>query len=225
MKFLLLLFTLISLGAYAMDRIQIIPPTTQSLNEAAAEVDPGQILSAPVQEIIDEMLLLARGERQDVEKRIMVGLAAPQVGIDLRIILVDMGIDADRRQPGQLQAFINPEIIWHSDDIVMEREGCFSTGDIYGIVPRYNAIRVRAFDREGHQTIEEYAGFRARIFQHEIDHINGIRFPDRVGCDGVLHWVKEEERPQYRNDWENWPKRCPYTCWETMKSGIPVLSP
>ena len=222
MKFLLPLFTLVSFGAYAMDRIQIIPPTTLSLNEASAEVDPTQIQSAAIQEIIDEMLLLARGERQDVEKRIMVGLAAPQVGIDLRIILVDMGIGADRQQPGQLQAFINPEIIWHSDEIVMEREGCFSTGDIYGIVPRYHAIRVRAYDRDGNQSIVEYTGFRARIFQHEIDHINGIRFPDRVGCDGLLHWVKEEERTQYRDNWQNWPNRCPFSSWETMKSGMPV---
>lgn len=223
MKFLLLLFTLASLGAYAMDQIQIIPPTNLSLNEAAAEVDSTQIQSAAIQKIIDEMLLLARGERQDVEKRTMVGLAAPQVGIDLRVILVDMGIDADRRQPGQLQAFINPEIIWHSDEVVMEREGCFSTGDIYGIVPRYQAIRVRAYDRDGNQSIVEYTGFRARIFQHEIDHINGIRFPDRVGCNGVLHWVKEEERPQYRDSWQNWPNRCPFSCWETMKSGTLVL--
>jgi peptide deformylase len=206
-------------GDSCMSPIQIIPPTSTSLNAVAAEINPAEIVSAPIQELIDEMLLLARGERADVEKKVMVGLAAPQVGIALRVILVDMGIGSDRLHLGQLEAFINPEIIWHSDEVTFEREGCFSTGQIYGIVPRYEAICVRAYDREGNQTDREYTGFRARIFQHEIDHLNGIRFPDRVGCDGVLHFVEEEERPLYRSEWQNWPKRCPFAVWETMKSG------
>ncbi len=208
-----------------MDRIYLIPPTSASLNEVSQEVDPSQITSPKIQEIIDEMVQLACGSRVDIQKLVMVGLAAPQVGVGLRIVLVDMGVGSDRLNLGELKAFINPEIVGHSDEVVLEREGCFSTGCLCGIVPRFASVKVRYFDREGNSFTEEFTGFRARIFQHEIDHLDGIRFPDRLGADGSLHWVEEDERIQYRAEWENWHKWCPIHLWEAMKKGNSIAAP
>lgn len=202
-----------------MHPLYVISATSQSLNEVSKAVDPSQITSIEIQQLIDEMLLLASGERTDCEKRVMVGLAAPQIGVNLRVIIVDMGVSEDRRNLGQLQAFINPEIVGHSEEVVLAYEGCFSTGDIYGIVPRFQTISVSAYDRQGHLFEREFTGFRARIFQHEIDHLDGIRFPDRLGKEGILHWVKQEQRLLYRQLWNSWPHRCPYSVWESVKQG------
>ena len=139
------------------------------------------------------MFDIARGERTDPEAKVMVGLAAPQIGISKRIILVDIGVDSDRKNLGELTAFINPEILWHSEELVDGREGCFSVDDrVVGVVPRSKSIKIRAYDREGNLVSLELADFTARIFQHETDHLNGIRFPDRVGEGGKLQWVYDE---------------------------------
>jgi len=100
----------------------------------------------------------------------------------------------------------------------MGREGCYSVArQVCGYVPRANAIEIRAWDRFGNPIHERWEGFTARIFQHEIDHLEGIRFPDRVGPNGALHWVEEEDYPEYKKQWENWPHKCSWEMWINMK--------
>ncbi len=72
-------------------------------------------------------------------------------------------------------------------------------------IPRSEKIQLIAFDREGNPINKIFSGFTARIFQHEVDHLDGIRFPDRVGENGVLHWVPDNQYSLYLEQWENWP--------------------
>ena len=86
-------------------------------------------------------------------------------------------------------------------------------------MPRAAKIKITAFDRQGNFVTEEHSGFTARIFQHEVHHLEGIRFPDHVGEQGILHWVKAEQFPEYRETWQQWPVKCSWEAWLSMKEG------
>ena len=195
-----------------------LDPTHPLLNQRAEEIAVHEIPLPTTQSIIDQMFEAAQGERTDGIKRSLVGLAAPQIGIAKRIILVDMAVKSERNVLGDLKAFVNPEILWHSEEVLWDREGCFSVDRrIGGVVPRAESIKLIAYDRYGNPIIQEIIGFTARIFQHEIDHLNGIRFPDRVGKDGILHWVETCEFPEYKNNWQNWTTLCSWDKWIDLK--------
>src|SRR5437764_144293 len=101
-----------------------------------------------------------------------VGLAAPQVGISERLIVVEYE-DAH-------YALANPEIAWRSDETAVAEEGCLSLPNLYGDVERAVAVRVRGLDLTNRRVTVEAEGWLARIFQHEFDHLDGILFPDRM---------------------------------------------
>jgi len=200
------------------------PPGDASLTMRAAEVKTQEINSEKIQSIIDRMFQIASGKRSD--QRTMVGLAAPQIGIGKRIILVDTGFDTKKCTPGHFVVFINPEILWYSGEIAYGHEGCFSVDShIVGIVPRSVAIKIKAFDRQGKEIFKDYSNYTARIFQHEVDHLNGIRFPDRVGSAGKLHWVEKSRNADYQKNWEKWDCPCPWDVWLAMKEGKPFTPP
>ncbi len=201
-----------------------LDPTDPLLNACASEVSLHEIPLQHIQSLIDQMFEAAQGERSvDPTKRPLVGLAAPQIGIAKRIILVDMAVTSERNSLGDLKAFINPEILWQSKEMLWDREGCFSVDRrIGGIVPRSESIKLIAYDRYGIALMEEFTGFTARIFQHEIDHLNGIRFPDRVGQEGALHWVEFSEFPEYRQNWQSWPNFCSWDKWLEMKENSSI---
>ena len=197
-----------------------LPPCDPRLNEPSAEIALHEIASKETQGLIDQMYKIAAGERNEPEKRGMVGLAAPQIGVFKRVILVDIGVDTKRRAWGELRAYINPRIIHQSDEVALDREGCFSVDDhVCGLVPRSKQITIAAFDRDGSPVEETFFDYTARIFQHEIDHLDGKRFPDRVGQTGVLHWVELNEYPDYRQQWKNWPRLFSWDNWIRMKEG------
>lgn len=201
-------------------------PHDSSLNRPSEAVPVESIRSDEVQSIIKKMMEVARINQIDEGDGVMVGLAAPQIGIGKRIILVDMSVNEARENTGALAAFINPEIVWYSDAIVYGIEGCYSVdGHLDGKVPRSDKIRVRGYGAEGNFFEKEFTGFQARIFQHEIDHLNGIRFPDRVGVKGTLHWIPDTRYDEYRANWETWPLICPYEIWLKMKAGEPYTYP
>lgn len=214
----LLFFICLSAGAFA----QFIPPHDPLLTSSARELSLEEIQSQETQELIDQMLQIARGEREDTQKSVMVGLAAPQIGILKQLILVDVGFDTEARALGDLKLFINPRIVEKSEEIVIDREGCFSVdGHVCGMVPRSKWVKIQALDRDGVAFCAKYSDLTARIFQHEIDHLNGIRFPDRVGPSGILHWVEECELPEYRKNHANWNKKLSWEGWLAMKNGEP----
>lgn len=105
-----------------------------------------------------------------------VGLAAPQVGISQRFVVVDVSKEGDKPI-----VLVNPEITWKSEEKVTDSEGCLSIPNIRGNVERYASISVKAFSPSGEEfQLERIDGLFARAIQHEIDHLDGILFVDKI---------------------------------------------
>lgn len=127
-----------------------------------------------------------------------VGLAAPQVGIEQRIIVVEVPTDPeDPESEMRLHAMADPEIVWRSDEIEEDQEACLSIPGLYGDVPRFVAIRVRALDRSGRQIELDVSDFEARVFQHEIDHLDGILYTQRVTSPDKLYRLVKNAHGEY----------------------------
>ncbi len=109
-----------------------------------------------------------------------VGLAAPQIGISKRIIVVEFGDEYDETVPNQLYVLINPEIIKKSNATLTGIEGCLSVPGLVGEVKRASAVTVVGQNLNGKKVKIRAQGWLARIFQHEIDHINGVLYTDRA---------------------------------------------
>jgi len=107
-----------------------------------------------------------------------VGLAGPQVGVCRRILVMDC---ADKDQPPQPIAVINPEITWSSAEQNTHEEGCLSIPDFYGDVTRPARVRVKFVNAEGAEEEREWDGLWATCVQHEIDHLDGKLFIDYLG--------------------------------------------
>lgn len=193
-------------------------PNDPILVQQAKVIPTNQLTSSKIKELIEKMLNLAYGEQSDRKKPVLVGLAAPQVGISKRIILVDVGADG-RGGVSDLRVYLNPEITWMSEAENEWYEGCFSTDRVCGIVSRPTHIKIKAYTKDGKRVEETHHGYVARIFQHEIDHLNGIEFVTHITDDSNLHWVEKNEFPLYRDKegWRNWPNKCPREKWEKIK--------
>lgn len=107
-----------------------------------------------------------------------VALAAVQIGELERVVVVRNNFDD--KNDRTFSVFINPEIVKLEGDIIEDYEGCLSIKDIYGRVKRYSKVRVKAYDINGKELRFKAEGFLARVFQHEIDHTNGITFIDHI---------------------------------------------
>ncbi len=177
------------------------------MRRVAKKIKATEVSSKQVQAIIQKMLKKAYGEQKSKRKSVMVGLAAPQIGISKRIILVDIASDG-RGKVGNLKVFINPEITWKSKKQNEWYEGCYSISKLCGIVSRPTSIKITALNLKME---EKYTGYVARIFQHEIDHLNGKLFVDKILNPNHLHLVEKDDFPLYRDQeaWRNWPKKYP----------------
>jgi len=109
-----------------------------------------------------------------------VGLAAPQIDVPLRVIVVEFGDEEDESVPLKLFIFVNPEITRFSKEQVTATEGCLSIPDFVGDVDRSVSVVVKGMNRRGQPLRIKSSGWLARIFQHEVDHINGVLFIDRT---------------------------------------------
>jgi peptide deformylase len=203
------------------EMLRPVEPTDPILSQIAEEVKFEEILSPHVQGIVNRMLELAAGKGHDKEdSRQMLGLAAPQIGAGKRIITIDMTADGFNKEQ-TLRVFINPRISHRSKETVPGREGCWSCGNICGNVERAKIVTLEGFDQNGKSVAVELVGFVARIAQHETDHLDGVRFPDRIPVTEPerLHWVEHDEFEEYRTKWEHWPNICPRKQWEALKAG------
>ncbi|MEZ0192357.1 peptide deformylase [Ralstonia solanacearum] len=151
---------------------EFLPTESPVLRKIAEEVTD---FSENLKELTDDMFETLRAGRG-------VGLAAPQIGISLRIIVfeLDGGDSASGEPPIPPTILINPVISGMNGDLVDGVEGCFSVPGYIGTVPRYSEITYLAQDLEGRVLKGSAAGLRARIIQHEIDHLNGVLYVDRA---------------------------------------------
>ena len=204
----------------------MLSPQDPMLSHIAQAVPLAEITSPRYQELITRMYDIAGSQRRKGEtrkkRRMLVGLAAPQIGEPWRIILIDTKVGADRRHYGKLECFINPVIVWRSRETDEEREGCFSTGPVWGLVRRAVAVKIRGLDANGVLREKILEHFSARIALHEVDHLNGIRFPERITSDRKRHWVHTEELLDYPEQTKHWPRLCTLERWREFKSEKPA---
>ncbi|MCB9135193.1 MAG: peptide deformylase [Anaerolineales bacterium] len=118
-----------------------------------------------------------------------VGLAAPQVNISQQLIVVEFGEEEDEEAPKKLYVLANPEIVKLSKETVVGVEGCLSIPGIIGEVERSEKTLIKGLNRRGQPVKIKAEGWLARIFQHEIDHLNGVLYVDKA----TRLWQQKEE--------------------------------
>lgn len=136
--------------------------------------------AAPVDSFDEDLRTLIADMVETMRIAPGVGLAAPQIGISKRVIVVEFGSEDDEKLPRQLYVVVNPEIESRSDEILTGIEGCLSVPGVVGEVDRSEIVTVRGQDASGKKIRIRAQGWLARIFQHEIDHINGVLYTDRA---------------------------------------------
>jgi peptide deformylase len=129
-----------------------------------------------------------------------VALAAVQIDSLLRVVVIRNNFDD--KNDKTFRVFINPEITKYEGDTVYDYEGCLSIKNVYGKVPRSSKVRVKALNISGKEFRVTAEGFLARIFQHEIDHTNGIVFIDRIKNDPEAFFTLEEDAKLTQKDYE-----------------------
>lgn len=156
-----------------MTALPIIQPDNPLLRRPALRVnDFGHQLQTLIDDMFDT-LVEARG----------AGLAGPQVGQSLRIILARLPNDEEKREiygddAGRLYVIANPKIIRRSDEMISGVEGCLSLPGLLGDVERHESVELAGQDREGKPIRLRASGWLARVFQHEVDHLDGILYID-----------------------------------------------
>ena len=148
-----------------MSQRDVLKDPNKELRKTSSFVEPDLILNDEIQTLIKDLK-----ETMTVENG--VGLAAPQVGVHKRVVIIDAG-----QGP---QAFVNPEITSRSFRKVESEEGCLSIPGVFGIVKRSKRIELSAYTEDGELISMKADGFPAIVQQHEIDHLDGILFIDKV---------------------------------------------
>ncbi len=133
---------------------------------------PVRAVDARVRRLMDDMV-------ETMYYAIGIGLAAPQVGVAQRVLVIDCAREGEKPQPMRIA---NPEILWHSETLILANEGCLSLPEHYADVERPDAIRLRYLDHENEIREIEAKGLLATCLQHEIDHLSGVLFVDHISA-------------------------------------------
>ena len=145
--------------------LSIVTLPESSLRKRSVEVSPETIGTPEFQEFID-LLTDAMFEYDGV------GIAAPQVGRNIRVFIAS--------EKGGPKAYVNPEMVQMSENLIDSEEGCLSVPGVWGVVPRAKRIKLKALDRHGRMIEVDAKNFHAIILQHEFDHLEGILFVDKA---------------------------------------------
>ena len=144
--------------------------------------------AAPVESVSPDIVALMDDMLETMYESSGIGLAAPQVGISKRIIVVDIGDKPDRNNA---LFMANPEITWKSDEPFIYKEGCLSVPDLSAEVTRARSIKMKYLDRNGVSQELDASDLMAVCLQHEIDHLDGILFVDRLSAlKRGMYWKK-----------------------------------
>ena len=171
-----------------------------ALRTPAEPVDLERLAETETQALIDDMLETMRDAGG-------VGLAAPQLGLEMQLF-VYAKINPERTaQDGEpeLEVLVNPALEPVSGELIYDWEGCLSIPDLRGLVPRHPAVRVHAHDRDGRAVEYQAEGYEARIVQHEYDHLNGVIFLDRMRDLRSLAFTAEWEKYLTADDEDGTP--------------------
>ena len=136
------------------------------------------VINDATKKLIQDMTTASIDWENTRPHEISAALAAVQVDVLERVIIVRS--DFEDKDNNHFTALINPEIVKYEGELVEDYEGCLSVKDIYGKVPRYSKIRVKALNEQGQEVRFKANGFLARVIQHEVDHTHGIVFVDHI---------------------------------------------
>lgn len=136
------------------------------------------LITPEVKQLVADMQTATLDWEDHRQHEVGVALAAVQIDRLLRVVVVRSNFD--NKQDRSFKVFLNPEITKYEGEIIEDFEGCLSIKDIYGKVPRHSKVRVKALGLDGKEFRVTAEGFLARIFQHEIDHTNGVVFIDHI---------------------------------------------
>ena len=139
------------------------------------------VVTKDIEALAKEMIDATLDWEDSRNHEVGVALAAPQIDKLLRVVVIRE--DFEDKENRQFTVLINPEITKYEGELLDDFEGCLSITDIYGKVPRYSKVRVKALDLHGKEFRFTAEGFLARVVQHEIDHTNGIVFIDHIKDD------------------------------------------
>jgi peptide deformylase len=161
-------------------RLKIVQAGEAVLRAEAAPLAPSDVRSEAVQQLIESM-------RETMRDAPGVGLAAPQVGLSIQLAVIEDRTDYQtamsperEREPVPFHVIINPRLTPVGEELVEHFEGCLSVGGYTAIVPRARRVRVECLDERGEPTVIDAGGWYARILQHEIDHLLGTLYVDRM---------------------------------------------
>jgi peptide deformylase len=138
------------------------------------------VLRTPAEEVTsfdDELRELVKDMFETMYLAEGIGLAAPQVGLSTRVLVVDL---RDEKKPDARVALVNPRVTWSSDETDKQPEGCLSIPGLEEVVERPWSVRIEGYDPDGNPVTIETDDLYARALQHEIDHLDGVLFLDRV---------------------------------------------
>jgi peptide deformylase len=155
----------------------------------------------PVGSVDDELRQLMDDMLETMYAAPGIGLAAPQVGVLKRIIVVDVADENGERNP---LCLADPELVWVSDDDVTYEEGCLSLPNHYADVARPRAIRLSYLDRDGERRELEAEGLLATCIQHEMDHLDGVLFVDHVSAlkrNMILRKLTKTKKSENKDEW------------------------
>ena len=136
-----------------------------------------QAVSSDVEAVTDEIRKLVDDMAESMYAADGIGLAAVQIGVPKRVIVIDLDQKEGKRNP---RAYINPKILWASEETAVYEEGCLSVPEIWDDVERPARIRCEYLDRDGVKQTLEADGMLATCLQHEMDHLNGVLFIDHL---------------------------------------------
>ena len=151
-------------------------------------------ISAPVDRVDDDLRGLMDDMLETMYDAPGIGLAAIQVGVPKRVIVMDLAGEGEEPAP---RYFVNPEILDPSDDVGIYQEGCLSVPEYFEDVERPSRCRVKYLDYNGEERVEDAEGLFAVRIQHEMDHLNGVLFVDhlsRLKRERILKKLKKEQR-------------------------------
>lgn len=153
-----------------------------SIRRILTVADPADVavlkqVSAPVDQVDDDLRALMDDMLATMYDAPGIGLAAPQVGVLKRVVVMDLAREGEDPRP---QFFVNPEILWSSEELFAYEEGCLSVPEIFDNVERPNRVRLRYLDYAGQPVEEEAEGLYAVCVQHEMDHLDGVLFIDHL---------------------------------------------
>jgi peptide deformylase len=134
-------------------------------------------VSTPVEAVDDELRALMDDMLETMYAAPGIGLAAVQIGVARRVIVMDLAREGEDKQP---RFFVNPEILWSSEELISCEEGCLSIPEIYDEVERPAEVRIRYMNRQGETIEEECDELYSVCIQHEMDHLEGIVFIDHL---------------------------------------------